>query len=110
MHTVEILIIGGTRNLSRLSALDLLQVGHRVTVFARGQTLDRLPGNVRRLHGDRRDPVQLASALMGWSFNVVVDKTLYSCSDVQTNTRLPEGRVGHYMLISRGQVYLLRRD
>jgi nucleoside-diphosphate-sugar epimerase len=107
---VDILIIGGTRNLGHLSALELLRVGHRVTVFNRGQPLDQLPSDVRRLHGDRSNPAQLAKALMGWSFDVVVDTTLYHGSDAQTITRLLDGRVGHYVFISTGQVYLVRRD
>jgi nucleoside-diphosphate-sugar epimerase len=107
---VDILIIGGTRNLGHLLTLELLWAGHRVTVFNRGQTLDQLPNDVRRLHGDRHDPAQLAQALMGQSFDVVVDTTLYNGSDAQTITRLLEGCVGHYVFISTGQVYLVRRD
>jgi nucleoside-diphosphate-sugar epimerase len=107
---VEILIIGGTRNLGHLLALELLQAGHRVTVFNRGQTPDQLPDDVRRLHGDRSDPAQLAQALVGRSFDVVVDMTLYNGTDAQTITGLLEGRVGHYIFLSTGQVYLVRRD
>jgi hypothetical protein len=29
------------------------------------------------MHGDRSDPAQLAQVLIGWSFDVVVDTTLY---------------------------------
>jgi nucleoside-diphosphate-sugar epimerase len=107
---VDILIIGGTRNLGHLLTLELLQAGHRVIVFNRGQTPDLLPGDVRRLHGDRRDPAQLAQALNGRSFDVVVDTVLYKGSEAQTITRLLEGSISHYILISTGQVYLVRRD
>jgi nucleoside-diphosphate-sugar epimerase len=107
---VDIMIIGGTRDLWRLLALELLQVGHHVTVFNGGQTPDQLPGDVRCLHGDRSNPAQLAQALMGRSFDVVVDTALHKGSDAQAITRLLEGRISHYIFISTGQVYLVRRD
>jgi hypothetical protein len=91
-------------------ALELLEAGHRVTVFNRGQTSNQLPYDIRHLHGDRHDPAQLAQALMGRSFDVVVDTTLYNGTDAQTITRPLEGRIGHYISISTGQVYLVRRD
>jgi nucleoside-diphosphate-sugar epimerase len=109
-HKLEILIIGGMRNLGHLLALDLLQARHRVTVFDRGQTPDQLSGEVRRLHGDRSDPAQLAQALVGQSFDIVVDTTLCNGSDAQTITELLERRVSHYIFLSTGQVYLVRRD
>jgi len=37
---LDVLIIGGTRNLGHLLSLELLETGHQVTVFNRGQTPD----------------------------------------------------------------------
>ena len=107
---MEVLIIGGTRNLGHLLALDLLKVGHQVTIFNRGQTPDELPAEVRRLRGDRNDPSQLKQALAGRSFDVVVDMTLYKGADAKAVSELLDGRVGHYIFLSTGQVYLLRTD
>jgi nucleoside-diphosphate-sugar epimerase len=107
---VDIPIIGGTRNLGHLLALEVLRAGHCVMVFNRGQTLDQLPGDVRRLYGDPHDPAQLAQALIGWSFDVVVDTTLYTGPDAQAITGPLQGRVGHCVFISTGQVYLVRCD
>jgi NAD(P)-dependent dehydrogenase (short-subunit alcohol dehydrogenase family) len=101
---LEILIIGGTRNLGHLLTLELLQAGHRVTVFNRGQTPDELPADVQRLRGDRSDPARLAPALAGRSFDGVVDTTLYNGADAQTITALLDGRVGQYLFLSTGQV------
>jgi nucleoside-diphosphate-sugar epimerase len=105
---LEILIIGGTRNLGHLLTLELLQAGHRVTVFNRGQTPDELPADVQRLRSDRSDPARLAPALAGRSFDGVVDTTLYNGADAQTITALLDGRVGQYLFLSTGQVYLVR--
>jgi nucleoside-diphosphate-sugar epimerase len=106
---MEILIIGGTRNAGHFLALELLQNGHNVTVFNRGKTRDELPGNVRRLHGDRSDKASLANALDGKSFDAVVDMALYNEADAGAITELLHGRVGQYIFISTGQVYLVRK-
>jgi nucleoside-diphosphate-sugar epimerase len=107
-NTLEILIIGGTRNLGHMLALDLLEAGHDVTVLNRGRTLDELPGQVLRLRGDRGDPAQLARALEGRSFDAVVDTTLYNGADAKAIVELLDGRTGHYIFLSTGQVYLVR--
>ena len=62
---MEILIIGGTRNIGHLLALELLRQGHQITVFNRGKTTDELPAAVRRLRGDRSDPTSTAEELAG---------------------------------------------
>jgi nucleoside-diphosphate-sugar epimerase len=105
---MDILIIGGTRNLGHLLTLRLLEAGHRVTVFNRGQTPDELPPEVTRLRGDRSDPAQLKQVLAGRSFDAVVDTTLYTGPDAQAVVEILAGRVGSYVFIGTGQVYLVR--
>lgn len=107
---MEILIIGGTRNIGHLLTLELLRHGHRVTVFNRGKTPDELPIAIRRLHGDRSDSTSLAQALAGKSFNAVVDMALYNAVDADTISNLLDGRVDQYIFISTGQVYLVHKD
>ena len=46
---MEILIIGGTRNAGHFLTLELLQHGHKVTVFNRGRTPDELPDVVQAI-------------------------------------------------------------
>jgi len=89
--------------------LELLQNGHRVTLFNRGKTQDQLPADVERLHGDRSDPASLAEALSRRSFDVVIDMALYNGEDAQTITGLLEDRVGQYIFLSTGQVYLVHQ-
>jgi nucleoside-diphosphate-sugar epimerase len=107
---MEILIIGGTRNVGHLLTLKLLMDGHRVTLFNRGITPDDLPASVQRLHGDRSDPSSLRKALAGRSFDAVVDMALYNGADAKTITELLDGRVGQYLFLSTGQVYLVRAE
>src|SRR5262245_52939445 len=102
------LIIGGTRNLGPSIVDALLQRGHEVAVFNRGQTADDLPPQVERLRGDRTDPAQLAAAVGNRTFDLVVDTTLYNGCEALDSLRLFSGRVGHYIFLSTGQVYLVR--
>jgi nucleoside-diphosphate-sugar epimerase len=85
-----------------------LEAEHRVTVLNRGKTRDELPQEVERLRADRTDAAQLEAALQGRSFDVVVDTALYNGSDAEVTVRLLSGRVGHYIFLSTGQVYLVR--
>jgi nucleoside-diphosphate-sugar epimerase len=105
---MKILVIGGTRNLGHTLVYALVEQGHRVTVFNRGRTRDELPPEVERLRGDRTDRTQLATALAGRSFDAVVDTTLYKGSEAEEVIALLDGRVGHYLFLSSGQVYLVR--
>ena len=104
---MDILIIGGTRNLGHFLALALLKAGHRVTIFNRGRTRDQLPESVERLRGDRTQPDQIAAALGRRTFDAVVDTTLYKEEDTESIIRLLRDRTGHYVFLSSGQVYLV---
>jgi nucleoside-diphosphate-sugar epimerase len=105
---MHILIIGGTRNLGHFMVEDLLAHGHRVTVLNRGITRDDLPESVERLRADRTEPAQLERALKGRVFDAVVDNALYKKAEAETAVRLLRGRTGHYVVLSSGQVYLVR--
>lgn len=102
------LIIGGTRNLGPQLVRELIEGGHGVAVFNRGLTPDDLPSEVERLRGDRGDASQLGAALAGRTFDLVVDMTLYNGREAKSIIELLDGRVGRYVLISTGQVYLVR--
>src|SRR3954453_14340332 len=102
------LIIGGTRNLGPSIVHALLQREYEVAVFNRGKTRDDLPEEVERLRGDRTDPAQLKRALNGREFDLVVDTTLYTGTEAEATVEALTNRVGHYIFLSTGQVYLVR--
>lgn len=101
------LVFGGTRNLGHDLVLQLIAAGHSVTVLNRGQTADQLPPEVERLRGDRTVPAELQAALGKRSWDAVVDLTLYTGRDARVVIDLLDGRTGHYLFISTGQVYLV---
>ena len=106
---IRILIIGGTRNLG-LSIVELLCAReHSVTVFNRGITAGELPPEVERLYGDRSNKKDLQAALAGRSFDAVVDTTLYTGVDTLPIIQALKQQTGHYIFISTGQVYLIRK-
>ena len=53
-------------------------------------------------------PAQLTRALQGRSFDVVVDNALYKGAEVDPVVRLFKDRIGQYIFLSTGQVYLVR--
>lgn len=106
---MKILIIGGTRNIGYLLAQHFYEVGHHVTVLNRGVSQDDLPADIARLRCDRTDRSQLKRALNSREFDMVVDMVLFRESEAEPITDLLRNRVGHYVFISTGQVYLIRK-
>jgi nucleoside-diphosphate-sugar epimerase len=104
------LILGGTRNLGHFTALSLLEAGHDVTILNRGRTADDLPPDVKRIRADRNDDASMRAAIGAHSFDIVLDNTTYTERDAQQAVDLFSGRVGRYVFISSGQVYLVREN
>lgn len=100
MHT---LIIGGNRFVGRLLARRLLARGHEVTVFNRG-TLPAETG-ATFVRGDRREGF---AALGTREFDAVVDFACFTGDDAAGARAAFAGRCGQYLMISTGQVYLVR--
>lgn len=104
---MKVLIVGGTRFLGHELAWRLLAAEHELTLFNRGTLPDAFGGRLERLRGDRRGP-DLARLLAGRSFDAAVDFAAYDADDGRQAVGVLEGRVGHYVVISSGQVYLVR--
>ena len=104
----DILILGGTRNLGHVTAVALLEAGHKVSVMNRGVTPDELPPDVHRLRGDRADSNQMRRAINGLDFDLVLDTTTYTGADARSAIDVFQGHVGRYVFVSTGQVYLVR--
>ena len=101
------LLIGGNRFVGYQLAWRLLAAGHPVTLFNRGTLDDGLGDRVERLRGDRTT-FDLARLLDGRNFDAVIDFAAFTAEDTRRAADLLRGRVGHYVMISSGQVYLVR--
>lgn len=100
----SVLLVGGSGFMGRHVSRALLAAGHQVTVLARhAHSGDGLP----YLTADRSDPVALAHALEGRSFDLTVDFLAYDAVDVERLLKLPHAALGRYVMISTGQVYLI---
>ena len=104
----DVLILGGTRNLGHVTALAMLEAGHNVAAMNRGVTPDELPPEVERLRGDRSDSGGMRRAIQDRDFDLVLDTTTYTGADARSAIEIFGGRVGRYVFISTGQVYLVR--
>jgi nucleoside-diphosphate-sugar epimerase len=105
---VHVLVVGGTRFVGSLLAWRLVARGDRVTLLNRGTLPDPFGGRVERLRGDRTTG-DLERLLQGRRFDAVVDLAAYQGPDVERVATLLGERAGHYLLVSSGQVYLVRQ-
>ena len=105
--SLKVLVVGGTRFLGHELAWRLVAAGHEVTLFNRGTLPDTLGTRVERLRGDRTT-ADFERLLSGRSFDAAVDFAAYDGTDGRRVAEVLGGRVSHYVVISTGQVYLVR--
>ena len=105
----RILVIGGSRFMGLRLVWHLLAQGHAVTILNRGRSDDPFGPRVARLRADRSTPA-LRAALSGHSFDAAVDFAIFGGGDAKGAIEALAGRVGHYVFISSGQVYLVRES
>lgn len=104
---MHVLLIGGNRFVGPLLAWRLLAGGHRVSLLNRGTRPDPFGDRVERLAGDRTSDLERLTA--GRRFDAVVDFAAFTGEDGRRAAEVLAGRVGHYVMISTGQVYLVRQ-
>ena len=104
---MQVLVIGGTRFVGYELVWRLLAAGHRVSLFNRGRLADPFGPRVERLRGDRTTE-DFPRLLAGRAFDAAVDFAAYRAEDARQLVSVLAGRLGHYVVISSGQVYLVR--
>lgn len=107
---MKILIIGGSRFFGYFLARRLLADGHDLTLFNRGRTRDDLGPGARRIHGDRSDREDFSRKLGAESFDAAIDMIAYTADDSRSAVKTLRGKVGQYIHISTGSVYIVTRD
>lgn len=101
---MRILIMGGTRFIGVDLTRILVEQGHEVVLFNRGNKPAPVDG-IRQIQGDRKDPTQLQQ-LAGESFDAIFDNNGRERSDTQPLAEMFKGKVQHFVYMSSAGVYL----
>ncbi|MCV3217038.1 NAD-dependent epimerase/dehydratase family protein [Plectonema radiosum NIES-515] len=103
---MRILIMGGTRFIGVYLTKLLVEEGHKVVLFNRGnRPVPSLPG-IEQITGDRTDAVQLKEKLSKENFDVVFDNNGRELTDTQPLAEIFSDRVQHFVYMSSAGVYL----
>ena len=102
---MRILIMGGTRFIGVYLTEVLLEQGHEVVLFNRGNKPAPMEG-VQQINGDRKDPDLLKEKLSCESFDAIFDNNGRELSDTQPLVEIFKDRVKHFVYVSSAGVYL----
>jgi nucleoside-diphosphate-sugar epimerase len=100
---MQILLIGGTGNISTECAELLHRQGNQILVLGRGNS--PVPAGYRPLRADRKDKAAMRAARADLRPDVVINFLGYELADVQLDRELFDGRVAQYIFISSASVY-----
>ncbi|MBD1869879.1 NAD-dependent epimerase/dehydratase family protein [Cyanobacteria bacterium FACHB-471] len=102
---MRILIMGGTRFIGVYLTRILIEQGHEVVLFNRGNKPAPVEG-VQQIQGDRTDAAQLKDKLSSEQFDAVFDNNGRELSDTQPLAEIFKDRVQHFVYVSSAGVYL----
>jgi nucleoside-diphosphate-sugar epimerase len=102
---MRILIMGGTRFIGVSLTKLLVQQGHEVVLFNRGNKPAPVAG-VTQIHGDRQDHTQLKEKLASEKFDVIFDNNGRELEDTKPLVELFKDQVKHFIYVSSAGVYL----
>ncbi|MCH7714138.1 MAG: NAD-dependent epimerase/dehydratase family protein [Chloroflexi bacterium] len=103
---MNILMIGGTGYMGRITVKLLLDRGDAVTVFSRGTSRPEWWDRVEHIQGDRENEKDFSAKLKGKRFDAVIDTQAYKKEDVESAVATFRGNIGRYLMVSTGSVYL----
>jgi nucleoside-diphosphate-sugar epimerase len=102
---MKVLILGGTRLSGPYLVRYLVEHGHQVTVFNRGQNPTDLPPSVGRIYGERRKLDDYADEFKRLAPDVVVDMLAYTRGDAEMLRRVFRGAAGRVVVPGSMDVY-----
>ncbi|MGF1478012.1 MAG: NAD-dependent epimerase/dehydratase family protein [Cyanophyceae cyanobacterium] len=102
---MRILMMGGTRFIGVYLTKVLVEQGHDVVLFNRGNQPAPVTG-IQQITGDRKDPEQLKEKLAGKSFDAVFDNNGRELGDTQPLAEIFKEQVQHFVYVSSAGVYL----
>ncbi|MGL5082356.1 MAG: NAD-dependent epimerase/dehydratase family protein [Microcoleaceae cyanobacterium] len=101
---MRILIMGGTRFIGVYLTKLLVERGHTVVLFNRGNQPAPVQG-IQQIQGDRTDPDQIQAKLAPEEFDAIFDNNGRQLSDTQALADLFKDRVQHFVYMSSAGVY-----
>lgn len=101
---MHVLIIGGTKFIGHKVVELLLERGHKVTVFHRGQHED-LPPGVAHIHGDKHHLTEIRETLLAGRPDVAIDMIADNDTDANQLIDVCAGRVRMVVFLSSQNVY-----
>jgi nucleoside-diphosphate-sugar epimerase len=102
---VKVLVIGGTNFIGPPVVRRLVDLGHQVAVFHRGQTHADLPHGVEHIHGDRVDLGSHSAEFHRFGPEVVVDMIAFTERDASGFVQTFRGLARRSVVISTADVY-----
>ncbi|MGO9648609.1 NAD-dependent epimerase/dehydratase [Candidatus Sulfotelmatobacter sp. SbA7] len=105
---MHFLIIGGTKFIGPHVVRQLVEQGHEVVVYHRGQTEAQMPAGVRHIRSAQAAiPVLVFSdEALAERFDVVVHMIAMGEADARAAVEAFRGRAGRLVVVSSGDVYL----
>lgn len=105
---MKVCVVGGTGNISTAAVKRLLELGHDVTVFNRGETR-KIPDGVRHIQGDRFDRPDFEAKIQRENFDAGIDVICFTPEDAASSLRAFRG-VGHFINTSTVCTYGIKFD
>ena len=101
---MRILIMGGTRFIGVYLTKALVEQGHEVVLFNRGNKPAPIEG-LQEIHGDRKDADSLKQKLAHEKFDAIFDNNGRELSDTKPLVDLFSDSVQHFVYVSSAGVY-----
>src|SRR5436190_12032267 len=100
---MNILMIGGTGNISTDCASLLRAQGHDVSILTRGKSV--VPPEYRAVRADRKDPESMRSGVATLELEAVINFIGFDLPELQIDLEVFQGRIRQYIFISSATVY-----
>lgn len=102
---MRVLFIGGTGVISSACSQLAIERGIDLYLLNRGTSTRPAPPGAQVLHGDIRNFGEAQRALMGHTFDAVVDWIAFEPAHIQADLELFRGRTAQFIFISSASVY-----